>query len=135
MNDQGGKVYTARDLRGLESPAQLGETINEVCERLTAHNNPPVYISFDIDCLDPAFAPGTGTPEPGGLTSGQALTLIEEFVARVPNLVGMDVVDTQTHSCGYIRTHVDTHTKTCGHTDTHMWTHMHTHVQYSTYTI
>jgi agmatinase len=58
VNDQGGKVYTARDLCGLESPAQLGETINEVCERLTAHNNPPVYISFDIDCLDPAFAPG-----------------------------------------------------------------------------
>jgi hypothetical protein len=40
-----------------------------------------------------AFAPGTGTPEPGGLTSNQALTLVEEFVSRVPNLVGMDVVE------------------------------------------
>ena len=36
----------------------------------------PVYVSFDIDALDPAFAPGTGTPVPGGLASWQALELI-----------------------------------------------------------
>lgn len=93
VQDQGGKTFTARDMRGLESPTQLKGIVDEVCHRLAANGNPPVYISFDIDCLDPAFAPGTGTPEPGGLTSSQALTLVEEFVTRVPNLVGMDVVE------------------------------------------
>jgi agmatinase len=51
----------------------------------------PVYISFDIDCLDPAFAPGTGTPVPGGLASWQALELVRGLGGL--NLVGMDVVE------------------------------------------
>lgn len=51
----------------------------------------PVYITFDIDCLDPAFAPGTGTPVPGGLTTFQALSIIREL--RGINLIGMDVVE------------------------------------------
>lgn len=51
----------------------------------------PVYLTFDIDCLDPAFAPGTGTPVPGGLTSLQALEIIRGLVGI--NLVGMDVVE------------------------------------------
>jgi agmatinase len=93
VHDQGGMIYTARDLRGLESPAQLRPIINNVCSRLAEYDNPPVYVSFDIDCLDPAFAPGTGTPEPGGLTSNQALTFLEEFVTRIPNIIGMDLVE------------------------------------------
>jgi len=51
----------------------------------------PVYISFDVDGLDPAFAPGTGTPVMGGLTSWQALELIRGMGGM--NLVGMDVVE------------------------------------------
>jgi agmatinase len=51
----------------------------------------PVYISFDVDGLDPAFAPGTGTPVMGGLASWQALELIRGLGAL--NLVGMDVVE------------------------------------------
>jgi len=50
-----------------------------------------VYITFDIDCLDPAFAPGTGTPVPGGLTTFQVLSIIREL--KGINLVGMDVVE------------------------------------------
>lgn len=53
--------------------------------------NSPVYITFDIDCLDPAFAPGTGTPVPGGLSTFQALNIIREL--KGINLVGMDVVE------------------------------------------
>ncbi|MEO1550637.1 MAG: agmatinase [Pseudomonadota bacterium] len=51
----------------------------------------PLYLSFDIDGLDPAFAPGTGTPVPGGLASWQGL----EFVRGLSglNLIGMDVVE------------------------------------------
>ena len=53
--------------------------------------NSPVYITFDIDCLDPAFAPGTGTPVPGGLSTFQALNIIRELKGN--NLVGMDIVE------------------------------------------
>ena len=58
---------------------------------LAAHGYPPVYLSLDIDCLDPAFAPGTGTPEPGGLSSNQVLSILEELV-DLP-FVGMDCVE------------------------------------------
>lgn len=51
----------------------------------------PVYLSFDIDGLDPAFAPGTGTPVPGGLASWQALELVRGLAPL--DLVGMDVVE------------------------------------------
>lgn len=51
----------------------------------------PVYITFDVDGLDPAFTPGTGTPEIGGLTSLEAQGLIRGF--RGLNLVGADVVE------------------------------------------
>lgn len=51
----------------------------------------PAYLTFDIDCLDPAFAPGTGTPVPGGLSSAQALDVLRRLVPA--NLVGMDVVE------------------------------------------
>jgi agmatinase len=51
----------------------------------------PLYISFDVDGLDPAFAPGTGTPVAGGLASWQALELIRGLGSC--NLVGMDVVE------------------------------------------
>ncbi len=51
----------------------------------------PLYLSFDVDGLDPAFAPGTGTPVAGGLASWQALELVRGLKGL--NLVGMDVVE------------------------------------------
>ncbi|MDH5499542.1 MAG: arginase family protein, partial [Gammaproteobacteria bacterium] len=51
----------------------------------------PVYLSFDIDCLDPSFAPGTGTPVCGGLSSYQAISILRGLAGI--NLVGMDVVE------------------------------------------
>ena len=51
----------------------------------------PVYLSFDIDGLDPAFAPGTGTPEIGGLTVPQAMEIIRG--CRGLNIVGADLVE------------------------------------------
>jgi agmatinase len=50
-----------------------------------------VYITFDIDCLDPAFAPGTGTPVCGGLNSDKVLKIIRGLAGI--NVVGMDVVE------------------------------------------
>jgi agmatinase len=51
----------------------------------------PAYLTFDIDCLDPAFAPGTGTPVAGGLSTAQGLDIIRGL-ERI-DLVGMDVVE------------------------------------------
>ncbi len=51
----------------------------------------PVYLTYDIDSLDPAYAPGTGTPEIGGLTTPQALELIRAFKGL--NIVGGDLVE------------------------------------------
>lgn len=51
----------------------------------------PLYVTFDIDCLDPAFAPGTGTPVCGGLTSDKAMKIIRGLNGM--NIVGMDVVE------------------------------------------
>ena len=49
------------------------------------------YLTFDIDCLDPAFAPGTGTPVPGGLSTHQALSILRNLDGI--NLIGADVVE------------------------------------------
>jgi agmatinase len=89
--DQGGQVFTARDLRGLHNTQQLAPVMTAIRERLAAHGHPPLYLTLDIDCLDPAFAPGTGTPEPGGLATDQVLTLLEEL-SDLP-FVGMDCVE------------------------------------------
>jgi agmatinase len=51
----------------------------------------PVYLSFDIDCLDPSFAPGTGTPVCGGLSSHQAIQILRGLIGI--NLIGMDLVE------------------------------------------
>ena len=91
VRDQGGQIFTARALRGRESPAQLAPVLGAIRERMAAHGHPPLYLSLDIDCLDPAFAPGTGTPEPGGMSSNQVLSVLEELADL--NFVGMDCVE------------------------------------------
>ncbi len=64
------------------------EGLDEVCARLIAENA-PVYLTIDLDCLDPACFPGTGTPEAGGVTFPQLLTAILQ-VAQL-NVVAADL--------------------------------------------
>jgi agmatinase len=67
--------------------------IREVVSRALAHvGEGPAYLTVDVDVLDPAFAPGTGTPEPGGMTSVDLLWAVRETASRV-ELVGADVVE------------------------------------------
>ena len=87
VQDQGGLIYTARDLRGKDGGGLAG-IIEQIKVRI---GNTPCYLTLDIDCLDPAFAPGTGTPEPGGMASSQVMTFLEELAAL--NFVGMDCVE------------------------------------------
>ena len=87
VSDRGGLILGARELRGKD-----GTGLKEVADRIRSQiGTNPCYLSLDIDCLDPAFAPGTGTPEPGGLSSSQVLTLLEELSDL--NLIGMDCVE------------------------------------------
>ena len=65
--------------------------ITAVVARLKSAGPTPVYLSLDIDCLDPAFAPGTGTPEPGGLATAQVMTLLEGL--QDLDWVGMDLCE------------------------------------------
>jgi agmatinase len=67
-------------------------TPTAVAARILGHvGNRPAYVTFDIDCLDPAFAPGTGTPVCGGLSSAQAITILRRLGAL--DLKGFDVVE------------------------------------------
>ncbi len=85
IENGGLNVYTAADVaeHGMKNVAQ---EVNKILSRCDA-----VHISLDIDCLDPAFAPGTGLPEAGGLTSREVITLIKSLQG-LP-LVGLDVVE------------------------------------------
>ncbi|MBE8168407.1 MAG: agmatinase [Shewanella sp.] len=72
---------TANDLSANDIVDQIKQRVGDL----------PVYLTFDIDCLDPAFAPGTGTPVCGGLTSDKALKIVRGLQGL--NIVGMDVVE------------------------------------------
>jgi agmatinase len=91
VRTEGGLLYEARTLRGLEGAGQLSEVIEAVRQRMAASGHPPLYLTLDIDCLDPAHAPGTGTPEPAGLSTAQVMTLLEGWADL--NFVGMDCVE------------------------------------------
>ncbi len=82
--DYGFKAIRASDLDriGLEAAvAQVKERVGDT----------PVYVSIDIDVLDPAFAPGTGTPETDGLSSRELLALLRSLGGL--NIVGADVAE------------------------------------------
>ena len=82
--DAGVHVIDAPSVHG-QTPSATAEQVKEIV------GNHPVYLTFDIDCLDPAFAPGTGTPVWGGLSSAQAAAILRDI--RGINMVGGDVVE------------------------------------------
>lgn len=75
--------------------AQLdaGHTWAAVCAELVERLPQRVYVSFDIDGLDPSLCPNTGTPVPGGLSFGQALTLLRVLAVSGRQIVGFDLVE------------------------------------------
>jgi len=85
--ERGTNVRTVTDITemGLEAAAQYA------IERATDGTD-CVYISFDIDCIDAGFVPGTGWPEPGGLMPREALKLLELIVRNVP-VCGLEIVE------------------------------------------
>ena len=85
--ERGTNVLTVTDITemGLEAAAKFA------IERATDGTD-CVYISFDIDCIDAGFVPGTGWPEPGGLLPREALKLLELIVRNVP-VCGLEIVE------------------------------------------
>lgn len=85
LNTNPVQVVTAKDI----SRKGVGKALNRLKEQL-AHLN-KIYLTIDIDCLDPAYAAGTGTPQFGGLTSRQLLDLLEGIFDL--QIIGMDIVE------------------------------------------
>ena len=76
----------------IDAPKVHSQSIEATIAEARKHlGDTPVYLTFDIDCLDPSYAPGTGTPVCGGLTSHQAMAILRGL--KGINVIGMDIVE------------------------------------------
>lgn len=87
MREQGIIWYRMNDVEEQGLPVVLSDAVEYAAER-----SPKTYLTVDIDVLDPAFAPGTGTPEPGGLTTRELLRAVRRVASSV-DICAMDVVE------------------------------------------
>ena len=87
MREHGLRWHLMREIEERGAEAVVDDAIDEALDGPDA-----IYLSIDIDVLDPGMAPGTGTPEPGGLLTRELLRAIRRIVGRVP-LAGMDIVE------------------------------------------
>lgn len=83
VKKHGVHVATMDDIRG--------GNLKDFLAKLPVFDKLPTYITFDIDCLDPAYAPGTGTPVPGGMTTYETQQVLRAL--KIKNLVGADLVE------------------------------------------
>ncbi len=88
MEDQGMQSHFMAEVQRHGFDAVLERAIDEALSGSADH----LYISVDVDAVDPAHAPGTGSPEPGGLTSAQVLRAVRRMASEV-GMVAMDVVE------------------------------------------
>src|SRR4029079_14072157 len=87
MQEQGLRYHYMREIEERGAEAVIAQASDE------ALDGPDyVYLSLDIDVIDPGLAPGTGTPEPGGMLTREVLRAIRQIVAPVA-LAGMDIVE------------------------------------------
>jgi len=87
MREQGMRWHLMREIEERGADAVVDDAINEALDGPDA-----IYLSVDIDVIDPGMAPGTGTPEPGGLLTRELLRAIRRIVGQVP-LAAMDIVE------------------------------------------
>lgn len=80
--------------RELHNRVFEGESWSEICNEIVEKLPNEVYVSLDVDGLDPALCPGTGTPLPGGLSFNQANFLLETIVNHGKKIIGADLVET-----------------------------------------
>lgn len=70
-----------------------GKNFSQICDEIISHLSNEVYVSFDIDGLDPRFCPHTGTPVPGGLDYSEALYLLKKVVQSGRKIIGFDLCE------------------------------------------
>jgi agmatinase len=87
MQEQGLRYHFMREIEERGAEAVIADAIDEALDGPDA-----IYLSLDIDVIDPGLAPGTGTPEPGGMLTREVLRAIRQIVGRV-ELAAMDVVE------------------------------------------
>jgi agmatinase len=87
MKEQGMRWHLMREIEERGAEAVIDDAISEALDGPDL-----VYLSVDIDVIDPGMAPGTGTPEPGGLLTRELLRAIRQIASRVP-LAAMDIVE------------------------------------------
>jgi len=87
MREQGLRWHTMVEIEERGTEAVIADAISEALDGPEC-----IYLSVDIDVVDPGMAPGTGTPEPGGMFPRELLRAVRQIVRRV-DLVGMDVVE------------------------------------------
>jgi agmatinase len=87
MKEQGMRWHLMREIEERGAEAVIDDAINEALDGPDA-----IYLSIDIDVLDPGNAPGTGTPEPGGLITRELLRAVRQIVGKV-RLAAMDIVE------------------------------------------
>ena len=89
VEGQIGLYVPANDAMGFRCNGLGAKAVASEAHRIVGRNK--AYLTFDIDCLDPSFAPGTGTPVAGGLSSAQALAILKGLAGI--DFVGMDIVE------------------------------------------
>lgn len=95
------KIFFDKDLK---TSAFRGVFWAEQCKKIISELGKSVYISFDIDGLQPSLCPNTGTPVPGGLSYNEALFLLEEITRQNKKIIGFDLCEV---SCGSSATEWD----------------------------
>lgn len=91
--DPGEITFLGKNKIKIISMNHLLEDLQDSCDAIMEFsNNKELYVSIDIDVIDPAFAPATGYPEPGGLTTRQFIYLIQR-INRIKNLRALDLVE------------------------------------------
>jgi agmatinase len=87
LREQGLRYHTMAEIERFGFDKVMEDVIRE------ANDGPEyIFVSFDIDALDPAYMPGTGTPEPGGLTTREAFPIVRRLCAE-SNVVGFELVE------------------------------------------
>lgn len=90
IHNSNGRVKTFFD-RDIKQQQYQGKTWDTICKEIVAELPQKVYLSFDIDGLDPKLCPGTGTPVAGGFEAEQVLYLLEQVVAAGKTFVAFDI--------------------------------------------
>lgn len=92
IQSSGGKVVTYFD-KDIKNRAYEGESWKQIVDEIVGHLPDKVYISFDIDGLDPKLCPSTGTPVPGGFEAEQIIYLIRKVIQSGRQFLGFDLVE------------------------------------------